>query len=324
MLSRRLLLAAALAAACAAVTSAPASRACSVCQCGDPLFSSSGTSSQTAGSFSFYLESQFFGKSSGVLPHDPDEAPEPRDREHSDQRDLTLWASWTPAPRVTVSASLPFRWITVTEEHADGDSHEHSNRGFGDASLYLTSVLWQDLETKPLTWLELRGMLKLPTGQSQKTIAGEDDPHLQVGTGSWDFGFGLGGGHHFERFAVYGSAFYRLNRNGSLDYRYGDVLLANLIVSSEAYPIFGGVSLRPSAELNFRWAAKDEQRGVPYKHSGGAIVYVTPTLEIPLTANPEQRAPWLRLAVRMPLGDSNLNGRQHEGFVYTAGVGLAF
>lgn len=310
--------------ACASVLSPSQGRACSVCQCGDPLFTSSGSGAQPAGSFSFYLDSQFASKSSAPLPHEPSESPEPGDREESDARDLTLWGSWTPLPRVTLSASLPFRWVTITERHGDGDSHEHSNRGFGDAALYLTGVLWQDVAPTPFTWLEARAMLKLPTGQSEKTIAGEEDPHVQVGTGSWDFGFGLGGGHHFERFAVYGNVFYRVNRQGSLDYRYGDVFLANLIATSEALPVGELFWVRPGAELNFRWAAKDEQSGVSYEDSGGGMLYVTPVLEMPFTRNPEHRAPWLRLAVRMPLGDSNLNGTQHEGFVYTAGVGLAF
>ena len=61
-----------------------------------------------------------------------------------------------------------------------------------------------DIETRRM---ELRGMVKAPTGQSTKTIAGEQDPHIQVGTGSWDFGLGLAAGHHFESFALYASAF---------------------------------------------------------------------------------------------------------------------
>jgi hypothetical protein len=167
-------------------------------------------------------------------------------------------------------------------------------------------------------------MLKMPTGQSDKTIAGEQDPHIQVGTGSWDYGAGLGGGHHFEHFLVYANGFYRWNRGGSLDYRYGNAFLANLIATSEAFPIFGDLLIRPGAELNFRYAGKDKLDGAPYDSSGGSIFYVTPILEIPLTRDAEHRAPWLRLAVRMPLGDGVLYGHQHEGFVYTAGVGFAF
>ena len=58
--------------------------------------------------------------------------------------------------------------------------------------------------------------------------------------------------------------------------------------------------------------------------SGGSISYLTPFVEIPITRNAEQRAPWLRLALRMPLGDGGLHGHQHEGFVFLAGLGLPF
>jgi hypothetical protein len=175
-----------------------------------------------------------------------------------------------------------------------------------------------------MSWFELRTMLKLPTGQSEKTIGGEEDPHLQLGTGSWDYGAGLGGGHHFEHFSVYANVFYRWNRDGSLDYRYGDVFLANLIATSEAFPIFGGVLVRPGAELNFRYAGRDQFAGTAYHDSGGGITYVTPVLEIPFTRDAERAAPWLRLSLRMPLGDANLSGQQHEGFIYNAGIGFAF
>jgi hypothetical protein len=324
MFSRRPLIAAALAAAGLSVFFPSfQSRACSVCQCGDPLFSSTGSSKQPGGTFSFYLEGLVTTKSSGVLADDPEEPPAPGDRERSFDRELTAYASWTPIPRLTLSASVPFKWITITESH-DGESQDHNNHGFGDAALYANAVLWQDLESMPMTWVDARLMLKTPTGQSEKTIAGADDPHIQVGTGSWDFGFGLGAGHHFEHFALYGSAFYRVNRMGSLGYEYGDVFLGNLIATSEAFPAFAGVLVRPGAEINLRYAQKDQSHGASYDDSGGTIVYVTPVLELPLTRNPEERAPWLRMAIRMPLGDQWLYGHQHEGFVYTAGIGFAF
>ena len=299
------------------------SRACSVCQCGDPLFTPEGASSQPAGAFSVYLESLFSTKSSGVLP-EGDEPPDPGDREKSFDRDLTLYASWTPVSKLTLTASLPFRWITVTEEPADGGSQSHNNRGFGDAAFYVTTVLWRDLERNPTTWLELRGMVKAPTGQSSKTIAGEQDPHLQVGTGSWDFGLGLAAGHHFDDYALYASTFYRVNTEGSLDYQYGDVFLANVVAMSQALPFVDGLWLRPGAELNFRYAGHDTSDDNLYESSGGSIVYLTPFLEVPLGATVDERVPWLRLALRMPLGDGGLFGHQHEGFVYTAGIGFPF
>ena len=300
-------------------------RACSICQCGDALYSPEGAGAQPAGSFSFYLENRHQWKSSGTLPHD-DEESNPGDREKSYDRDLTFWASWTPVSRLTLSASVPYRWITVDEEPAEEPSSRQRNRGWGDAALYGTAVFWRDLEHSPTAWVEARAMLKTPTGSSEKSIGGEQDPHLQVGTGSWDWGLGLAGGKRFERGNLYASAFYRVNRQGSLDYRYGSAALANLIYSTPTTTIapLGGLLVRPGAELNFRYAGKDDAHGASYDSSGGSIFYLTPFVEIPITRTPEERAPWLRLALRMPLGDGALHGDQHEGFVFLAGAGIPF
>ncbi len=304
-------------------------RACSICQCGDPLYSSEGASAQRTGAFSFYLETRHTWKSSGTLPHPHDEAeeePSPGDRERSYDRELAFWASWTPVSRLTLSASVPYRWITLDEEPAEEASSRERNRGFGDAGLYATFVLWRDLERSPTAWLEARALLKAPTGASEKSFGGERDPHLQVGTGSWDWGLGLAAARRFDSGSVYASAFYRVNRQGSLDYRYGSVVLANLIYATPASAIeaLRGSLVRPGVELNFRYAGKDVAHGSRYDSSGGSIFYLTPFVELPLTHDAEERAPWLRLAARLPLGDGALHGRQHEGFVLLAGLGVPF
>jgi outer membrane putative beta-barrel porin/alpha-amylase len=319
-------LCAALAAACTILCVAPRSRACSVCQCGDPIYNQQGGAGAPAETFSFYLEGSAFTKSSGVLADTPGEVPEPGDRDHSFDRSLTAYASWTPTPRVTLTAAVPFRWITIDTKHADGESDTASNRGFGDASFYVSTRLWSDLDHHPTTWLELRGMVKAPTGKSDKTVGGDQDPHLQVGTGSWDFGFGLSGGHHFDRFALYANAFYRINTLGSLHYEYGDVFLANLIATSEAVSVepLGGVLLRPGLELNYRYAGHDQFQGDFYRSSGGSIANLTPFLELPFALRADVPAPWLRLAVRMPLSSGGLFGAQHESFTYLVGVGVPF
>ena len=300
-------------------------RACSICQCGDALYSPEGAGAQPSGAFSFYVENRHTWKSSGTLPHH-DEESNPGDRERSYDRDLTFWASWTPVSRLTLSASVPYRWITLDEEPAEEPSSRMRNRGWGDAALYGTAVLWRDLERSPTAWVELRGMLKTPTGASEKSIGGEQDPHLQVGSGSWDWGLGLAGGKRLESGNLYASAFYRVNRQGSLEYHYGSAALANLIYSTPSFAIepLGGLLVRPGAELNFRYAGKDDSDGSSYDSSGGSIFYLTPFVEIPITRNAEARAPWLRLALRMPLGDGGLYGDQHESFVFLAGLGVPF
>jgi len=317
---------AAFAAACIFAFVPFSGRACSVCQCGDPLFSPEGASAQAAGEFSFYLESRFVTKSSGVLPDEEEELGASA-RDYSDDRDLTLYASWTPLAKLTLTLSAPYRWIDVTNKHTEDGQvvrERNANAGFGDLAFYVTTTLWRDLEHTPTSWVELRGMVKAPTGRSDKTIDGEQDPHLQVGTGSWDFGLGLAAGHHFESWLLYASTFYRVNTEGSLDYQYGDVFLANLVATSQALPLNDWMWLRPGAEVNFRYAGHDNASNQIYPSSGGSIVYLTPFLELPIGPTVDERVPWLRVAVRMPLGDGGLFGHQHESFVYTAGIGFPF
>lgn len=302
-------------------------RACSICQPGDALYSPEGAGAQPTGAFSFYLENRHSWKSSAAMPgHDHDMEPNPGDRERSYDRDLTLWGSWTPVQRLTLSASVPYRLVTIDHEPAEMPSSSQRNRGWGDAALYGTAVLWRDLEHSPTAWVEVRTMLKAPTGASEKSIDGERDPHLQVGTGSWDWGLGLAGAKRLERGNLYASVFYRVNQHGSLGYQYGNAVLANLIYSTPALAIepLGGLLVRPGAELNFRCAGKDDADGSKYDSSGGSIFYLTPFVEIPLTRNAEVRAPWLRISLHMPLGDGSLHGHQHESFVFLAGLGVPF
>lgn len=321
---------AARAALCAAsilvVFSASPSRACSICQAGDPLFSAGGSTAQEAGSFSAYLEFQAWQKESGLLPHEAGEEPEPG-QEVNDGRQLSFYLGWSPLDRLTFTLLLPWRWNQISEQH-EGEPHETLRQdGFGDLMLHVGYVLWRDRDVLPASWLELRGFAKAPTGASEQTTDGVRDPHIQVGTGSFDFGFGLAGAHRMEWGSLYASALYRENLEGSLDYRYGDVVLANLALETplshwlEA-PLFG--MLTPGVELNFRDAEKDRFRGVDYDDSGGSILYATPSLRIRLPWWSGRRAPSLRLAVQLPLTDRWLDGEQDEKAVWSAGLGMAF
>ena len=180
----------------------------------------------------------------------------------------------------------------------------------------------------PATWVEARGFFKAPTGESSQTVEGVQDPHLQVGTGSWDFGFGLAGAHRLAWGSLYPSAFYRENLEGSLDYRYGDVVLTNVAVRGAALAISARTrslgALTPGLELNFRYAEKDRSHGEDYDDSGGSILYAAPTLRVRLPWFEGQRPPFVRLALQVPLTNHWLYGQQDENLVWSAGLGLAY
>jgi hypothetical protein len=331
-----------------ALASAPSS-ACSVCLAGDPQFSTHGASAQEAGSFSLYLEARGFRKTSGALPHGEAEADAHEDEhehahdhageeEHGGDADghdaeersrgqrLDLFASWTPLDRWTLTLDVPFAFNRITESE-DGDRSTSTLSGFGDVALASSLVLWRDRDVMPSTWLEGRLWLKAPTGRDESKVDGARDPHLQPGTGSWDFGGGLAAVHRRSWGSLYASAFYRQNTPGSLDYTYGDVLLANLAVELPVGHALGRPSfdwLTVGLELNFRYAGYDTQDGERYVDSGGSILYAAPSVRIRLPWRVGERSPSLRAAVQLPLTQDWLHGFQREKEVWSVGLLMPF
>jgi len=330
---------AALALLAALVAPRPAS-ACSVCLAGDPSFSTHGTSTLESGKVALYLELRGWEKRSGSLAHaEPDEPEEarrpggghaghheeegPSEEEASSQR-LDLYVAWTPLDRLTLTLNLPWAFNGIDEIGDDGRTST-SLSGFGDLSLAASGVVWRNRDVLPSTWVEARLWGKAPSGRDEQRVEGERDPHLQVGTGSWDFGAGGAVVHRVAWASLYASALYRVNGEGALDYEYGDVALATLAVEAPLGHALGRESLRwltPGLALDLRWAARDRQDGASYDDSGGTIPYLTPSLRIALPGFGEGRRAWLRTGVQVPLTNRWLYGSQDEEPVWSVGVGV--
>jgi hypothetical protein len=321
------------------------SAACSVCLPGDPNYSATGASAQSSGSVSLYTEFRSWEKTSGPLPHADEEAEaggahhdggagegavlppaDHEDFETNEGKRLDFYFGWTPVDRVTLTLDVPVVFNEVTEFEG-GEPEKLRNDGFGDLSLLGSIVLWRNRDVLPETWLEGRAMLKFPTGESQDFTRGAGDPHAQDGTGSWDFGFGVAAAHRFEGATLYGSAFYRENSDGSLDYRYGDVVLATLGAELPLGHATGQKLLDwfvPGLALDFRYADRDRFEGETYADSGGSILYATPSLRVRLPFISAAHPPSIRGAVQVPLTSSWLYGFQDEDPVWSAGLLVGF
>jgi hypothetical protein len=320
-------------------------QACSVCLPGDPVFSTHGTSSQEAGSFSLFLETRGFRKTSGALPHDDGEeahhdeashdeeehaADDPHEDEAGEERfrgqRLDLFASYTPLDRWTLTLDVPFAWNRIVEE--EGDERTRSTlAGLGDVALGSSFVLWRNREVLPSTWIEGRLWLKTPTGRDESKVEGTRDPHLQPGTGSWDFGAGLAATHRLSWGALYASVFYRENTEGSLDYEFGDVILANAALEVPIGHAFSQPALdwlTAGLELNFRYASYDYQDGARYHDSGGAILYAAPSLRMRLPFGVRERPASIRAAVQLPLAQTWLHNQQREKEIWSLGLLIPF
>lgn len=297
--------------------------ACSVCMAGDPIFDAQGTTVQQAGDFSVFFQGKGWKKKSGLLPGEGDGA---GGFEKNESQRLDLFLGWTPFDRFTVTLDLPWAFNEITEVE-EGTSTTSELSGFSDMSASASAILWRNRDVLPSTWFEGRALLKFPTGESSQAVDGVQDPHLQVGTGSWDFGFGLAAIHRLERASLYSSVFYRVNTEGSLDYEYGDVFLFNAGAQIPFGHALGQASLNrftAGFELNFRYSGFDHSQGQRYQDSGGSILYLTPSLRVQLPWPWERSAPSLRAAVQIPATAAWLNGFQEEDPVWFAGLQYTF
>jgi hypothetical protein len=262
-----------------------------------------------------------------------DDAEEGHDHEHGESTEernesqrLDLYVAWTPVDRVTLTLGVPWAFNTVEERDSEGKAR-YSLAGLGDVSLGASGVVWRNRDVLPSTWLELRGWVKAPTGRSTKEVDGVLDPHVQPGTGSWDGGAGTALVHRFEWGSLYASSFYRINSEGGLDYEYGDVVLATVALEAPLGHLLGRPALdrvTPGFGFDFRWAQRDESGGETVADTGGSVLYATPSLRIALPAFRATQRAWFRTGVQIPLTDSWLYGEQHEGVVWSAGIGYGF
>jgi len=308
--------------------------ACSVCLAGDPIFDAQGTTVQQQGDFSAYFQVRGWKKKSGHPPgeegheeeHHEEEGHEGEGFEKNNSQLLDLFLSWTPIDRLTVTLDLPWAFNEITEV----EGHERTTSSlssFGDMSLAASGVLWRNRDVLPSTWFEGRAFLKFPTGKSSQEADGKKDPHLQVGTGSWDFGFGFAGVHRLNWASLYSSVFYRINSEGSLDYEFGDVFLANTgiqvpIGHALGVPLFDPFTL--GFELNFRYADYDDFRNQRFDDSGGSILYLTPFIRAKLPWPWEGSGPSLRASAQIPSTSSWLHGFQEEDPIWFVGIQYTF
>lgn len=306
---------------------AGAASACSICLAGDSIYDALGGSAQAAKSWSLMLQGRGWKKNSDTLPHEDGGVDEDGEgREHADSQRIDLFVSYTPLDRLTLTLDLPWLFNEIIEKEA-GEREKNNLSGFSDMSLSVAGVVWRNRNVLPDTWLEVRSFLKFPTGRSRQTKGGVKDPHLQVGTGSWDFGFGLAGVHRISWASFYTSASYRVNTEGSLSYEYGDVVLGNAIMQVPVGHATGLAVLdwlTASVQVNYRWADKDEVEGENFKDSGGSIVYLTPGASIALPWFDGQRAPQLQGSLQVPLTNTWLNGNQEEKLLWSIGLQYVF
>ncbi len=276
--------------------------ACSLCRCGDPVFSLVGSQIFVPRTLHLGLDEERYAKDQ-VAENDPSL------REREVENRITLSGTYTIGRRVTLVARLPFSSRSIT---AGGESA--SLTGLSDPEL---AAHFRLVSPDRGSWLSAGLGLRTGWGQNERIRDGaRAEEHLQPGTGSAGLDPGLAFAHVLGEgnASVYGSVAGRLNGRNAAGYHYGHALLANL-----GYERRLAGRVNALLELNYRTAGKDEPAmGETDPNTGGTMVYVTPRILLRL-----ERSLFLRVGVQIPVVKS-LNGDQDEKVNLLSGLTVRF
>lgn len=184
--------------------------------------------------------------------------------------------SYGATPDLTLGLTVPYvekdlKHDAVTGRLRLGDS------GLGDLSaLAKYRFLKIDGPRRTLQVSALLG-LEFPTGETdERDGAGTRlPPPLQLGSGSFDPLFGVAATQVLGRFFVSGSVFYKLNLEGSQDFKAGDLLTLDLGGGYRFYQAkFPGPEAGASLGLSWEYAGRAQQDGDRVRDSGGNELFV--------------------------------------------------
>jgi len=291
-----------LAAVSATVVLSGAALACSMCQCGDPTYRLLGDN--LFGDRAWRLSADFDHLSKDQIAEDF-----PSGREYESAYVLTAAASWAPLPRLRFVARLPFTSRAITDP-----AGTETMLGVSDPDLFAHVNLFQR-SGGISDWMALMVGVKTGWGQNERTIDGERaDEHLQPGSGATSLLTGLSysiapnSASHW-----YASAMARWNGTNAHDYRYGNMVAANLSYQHALMAYATG-----TAELNVRTSQKDLRSGGADPNTGGTVLYVTPKTSIRLTSTAA-----LKLGVQIPVVQQ-LFGDQREHVNLQTGITVTY
>ena len=279
--------------------------ACSVCSC-DPAALTVGLDRPSSGSFRFGLEDRYLAKESG----------EGQAFEGERENRLTLRAQFAPERSFAAQIEVPF--FLWRDHRGAGGFVDDTAQGLGDAQLSARYELLRSGGFIPRHVLAVVGALKLPTGANDRLGGG--DPHLQLGSGSWDPSIALWYTFGDHPWTWYAGAVARLNGESPRGFRYGNAVFGTagvrraffdelLLISAEAQARYAGFDTFRTADPSLRTADPDTGGFLGYATLGAAVGLGTDLLA--------------RLQLQLPVA-AHLHGVQSEHPVGFAGLSWDF
>jgi hypothetical protein len=275
--------------------------ACSVCGC-DPAALTLGLDRPSTNSVRLAVEDRYLTKESGL------------DSEFEGEREnrMLLRAQFAPARKFVAQIELPFY---LWKNHVGSTGIvDDTGRGLGDVQLTGRYELLRSGGFVPRHVLSLVGGLKIPTGANNRSLDGEIDEHIQLGTGSWDPSLGLWYTFGDHPWTWYTGGTVRLNTQNSRHFQYGNVLSAIMGVRRA----FFNERFFLSLEGQGRYAGYDHGVDGIDANSGGFLGYATGGAAFAIGSDL-----LARIQVQVPVV-SDLHGLQNEHTVAFAGLSWDF
>jgi hypothetical protein len=230
-------------------------RACAVCDCGDPTLTAVGVEQPYRNRVRVGLEERYGSHTQGDVASG----------ESLQQLRSSLFGSWTPLTRLTVSVLMPWMttWLTA------GSGRHALINGLADMEVSARVLLARDRKLAPHHLFWALGGLKMPTGPKLHDDAGYPfSPDDQPGSGSWDpFVGATYAWYSGDLWSAYASSSYRYTTEGWNGYRRGMMVGWNAAVQAQPWSFL-------AMQLTFdgNWLAADRlANGNPLPNTGGTV-----------------------------------------------------
>jgi len=275
--------------------------ACSVCGC-DPAALTLGLDRPSTNSMRLAVEDRYLTKESGL------------DSEFEGEREnrMLVRAQFAAAKKFVAQIEVPF--FLWRDHVGPTGAVDDTARGLGDVQVTGRYELLRTGGFVPRHVLSLVGALKVPTGANNRSIDGDIDEHIQLGTGSWDPSLGLWYTFGDHPWTWYSGGTVRLNTQNSRGFQYGNVVSGIAGVRRA----FMNERFFLSLEADARYAGYDHGADGIDPNSGGFLGYATAGAAVAI--GPDLLA---RLQVQVPVV-ADLRGLQNEHTVAFAGLSWDF
>lgn len=205
-----------------------------------------------------------------------------------------LWFNYFFYEKWQVNASLTF----ADNYYLEDDSVIHNIAGPGDLTLLFKNLVYNTKVTDSSDWsyrLILGGGVKIPLGKYNQlymvtpqtsskggVIYGspysELDPHLQAGSGSFDFIFLTEFLVKYKKTGLSSNVSYRLNTENSNQFRFAN----RFNVNSSAFYIWNmkKTTFTPNIGFTYEYSGRDQLNNQDYLNSGGEAFFLNTGLKI--------------------------------------------